>query len=148
MLSFGCWYDIALDAAGGFSSFCFHVAGVQSSVFGVCVGNEQGCHIIFHRNFDIVSFVVDGGVVVSEFQVGLVTGSELDVKPDVVTFVNVHFFESSCRFDDRSFHGDHVISGLHHVQIGAGLARAYDVLDQASEDSGVVGASLFDHQDG
>lgn len=62
-------YDVALHAASGLSSFGLHVANVHPRVLGVGVGDQQGCHVVLHRDPDprsVLGILLDLVVVMHE----------------------------------------------------------------------------------
>lgn len=66
----------------------------------------------------------------------------MDIEPDVVAFIHIHLLQGPAGLG-RGLH--HVLlAAFHDVQVGAGLGRTHDVLNQACENAGVVGARLPD----
>ena len=62
---------------------------------------QQSRKIVVEQDLDPLLILVDGAAVVEELQLGLVTGGELDVEPDVVAGRHRHLLQTSRRFGRR-----------------------------------------------
>ena len=105
---------------------------------------QQSRKIVVEQDLDPLLILVDGAAVVEELQLGLVTGGELDVEPDVVAGRHRHLLQTSRRFGRRL--EDVLLPGLDDVQVCAGLRSSGNVLNDAAEDARVVRARPQDCQ--
>ena len=137
---------LALDLAPGFTASRSHEALVEAGVLRGRVLDEERRDVVVERDLDALFVFLDGSPVVEELELRLVAGRELDVEPDVVSGRHGHLLQASRRSRRRLQHV--LLPRLDDVQIRARLGRAGNVLDDATEDAGVIRASLQDRQGG